>query len=86
MEFDGQIGGHLEYLDYSGIFFWQTTSLQAWPDAMIKLSCKCKKGCTRNCSCKGRNVPCYIACGCMGAENKCANTRIRNIVESDDAE
>lgn len=59
------------------------STLVPWPEVMTKkLSCKCKKGCKRNCSCKSRKVVCYVACTCMGKDDKCSNTRIRSIVDA----
>ena len=44
-----------------------------WPQQMSKaLSCNCKKGCARNCSCAKRGVSCYVGCRCTGAQNKCS--------------
>jgi len=43
-----------------------------WPkDVAEAIPCSCKKGCSHNCSCARRQVPCYIGCKCTGSPGKC---------------
>lgn len=44
----------------------------AWPQEMKNaVSCRCNKGCTRNCSCTKNNIQCYVGCRCGGSVNRC---------------
>jgi len=54
-----------------------------WPQQMTQtLSCKCTKGCNRNCSCNKRNIPCYIGCHCQGSTSKCSRARFNDTLVS----
>ena len=49
-----------------------------WPANLEKrVSCKCKKECKRNCSCRKKGVSCYLACRCKGGED-CTHTQAHN--------
>ena len=47
--------------------------------------CKCKKGCTRNCLCKGKGIDCEAACHCKGAEQTCARAQFQEETDSENA-
>jgi hypothetical protein len=47
-----------------------------WPDDMAKsVSCGCKTGCSKNCSCAKRQVPCFLGCKCHGSLEKCSRAK-----------
>lgn len=57
-----------------------TTAL--WPPEMSKsLSCGCRKGCSRNCACAKREVPCYLACKCRGSIESCSRAQYYHQIE-----
>ena len=59
-----------------------------WPQQFTKtLSCRCKKDCSRNCSCNKRSIPCYIGCRCQGSMSKCSRAQCNAaLVNSSDSD
>lgn len=60
-----------------------TMTLSPWPaNFPTMVSCKCTKGCSRNCSCRKKERPCYIAFRCQGNTANCQWTSSLNDDES----
>ena len=59
----------------------------SWPTYLNKtISCRCLKGCQKNCSCARNSVPCYIGCHCQAQSSKCTRVVVleqANILNSD---
>ena len=56
----------------------------AWPQQMKSAaSCKCTKGCNRNCSCAKNGIPCYVGCRCGGSVDRCSRAQQSESEESE---
>ena len=51
----------------NGSFLPFPTDLPSAPDKVLRIvSCNCKAGCNRGCSCRRAEMPCSPICNCMG--------------------
>lgn len=68
-------------LDAEGQYIPIMTADEIGPPELLKLTaCNCKKGCSKQCSCRKMGVHCISACGTCAGKN-CSNTEVVEALE-----